>query len=76
MATAPAAARPHRMTSEPPALKLALNELCQQLLTAYPDLPNPRWVAMRLLGGDDQIAEALRSGELAGLSRPVSAQPA
>jgi hypothetical protein len=26
---------------------------------------------MRLLGGDDQIAEALRTGELAGLLEPA-----
>ncbi|MFM9031836.1 MAG: hypothetical protein ACKOTF_14420 [Opitutaceae bacterium] len=35
---------------------------------AYPDLPNARWIAMRLLGGDDRVASALRRGELAGLA--------
>jgi len=68
VATAPRVARPHRMSSEPPALRQALNELCHRIEAAYPELPNPRWVAMRLLGGDDQIAEALNNGELAGLS--------
>lgn len=72
VATARSVARPHRMSSEPPALKHALNELCRQLTAAYPDLPNPRWVAMRLLGGDDQVAEALRNGELAALARPAA----
>lgn len=67
VATAPAVARPYRMSSEPAALKEALNTLCGQLAAAYPTLPNPRWVAMRLLGGDDEIAAALRRGELAGL---------
>jgi hypothetical protein len=36
-------------------------------------MPNARWVALRLLGGDEHVAEALRNGELAGLyaeSRP------
>lgn len=78
IATAPDVARPHRAGSEPPALKHALNELGRQLSASYPGLPNARWVAMRLLGGDDQIAEALRSGELEGLNPnpPVAARPA
>lgn len=72
VATSPHVARPHRMSSEPPVLKQALNELTRQVTAAYPGLPNPRWVAMRLLGGDDQIAEALRNGEIAGLSQPAA----
>ena len=59
--------RPRRL-AEPPALKSALNELCAQITAAFPQLPNPRWVAMRLLGGDAQVAESLRSGELAALA--------
>jgi ferrous iron transport protein B len=74
VATAPLHARPHRINSEPPVLKQALGELCRQVAAAYPDLPNPRWVAMRLLGGDDQIAEALRNGEIEGLSQPTGNQ--
>jgi ferrous iron transport protein B len=59
--------RPHRLADEPPALRSALNELVTQLRAAHPDLPNPRWVAMRLLSGDDHIMEALRTGELGKL---------
>ena len=51
-----------------PALKRAVNRLTQQIETAYPDLPNARWVAMRLLDGDERIAEALHKGELGDLS--------
>lgn len=76
VATAPSVPHPHRVRSEPAALKDALNELCHQLAAAYPELPNPRWVAMRLLGGDDQIAEALRSGEIAGLANAAPAEEA
>ena len=32
-------------------------------------LPNARWVALRLLDGDERIAEAIRSGELGDLKR-------
>ena len=31
-------------------------------------MPNARWVALRLLDGDERIAEALRKGELGDLS--------
>jgi hypothetical protein len=34
---------------------------------ACPDLPNERWVALRLLNGDERIREAVRSGELGDL---------
>jgi len=56
--------RPHRLANEPPAIKRSLNELVAQLRSAYPELPNARWVAMRLLAGDERLMEALRSGEL------------
>jgi ferrous iron transport protein B len=56
--------QPHRLASEPPAIKRSLNELVAQLQAAYPELPNARWVAMRLLAGDERLMEAVRSGEL------------
>jgi Fe2+ transport system protein B len=59
--------RPSRLATEPPALKSALNELVAQIKAAHPNLPNSRWVALRLLGGDDHVAEALRRGELGRL---------
>lgn len=64
--------RPHRLADEPPALKNAINELIAQLKAAHPDLPNARWVALRLLGGDERMAEALRQGELGRLERPAN----
>lgn len=56
--------RPHRLAQEPPALKAALNGLVERIRGVYPALPNARWVALRLLGGDDHIAGALKRGEL------------
>ena len=49
-------------------LKKAVSKLTSQIEAAYPDLPNPRWVALRLLDGDERIAEALRKGELGDLT--------
>jgi GTPase len=60
--------RPYRLTNEPPALKAALNELVAQISAAYPDLPNARWVAMRLLGGDESLSAAMREGTLGNLA--------
>ncbi|MCF7689026.1 MAG: 50S ribosome-binding GTPase [Cephaloticoccus sp.] len=60
--------RPHRLANEPPVLKSALNELVTQLDAAYPGLPNARWVAMRLLGGDESLATAVREGSLGDLT--------
>ena len=71
--------RPHRLASEPPAIQRALSELVAKISAAHPGLPNARWIALRLLGGDEHMAEALRSGELGRLqdklSQPVEAAP-
>jgi Fe2+ transport system protein B len=72
--------KPYRVKYESPALKKAVTQLTDQIETAYPDLPNARWVALRLLDGDERIAEALRKGELGNLThgnleqRPVQLQ--
>ncbi|MER2599525.1 MAG: FeoB small GTPase domain-containing protein [Caldilineales bacterium] len=60
--------RPHRIQSEPPALKRAVNQLKTQLEQAFPGLPNARWVALRLLDGDPRIVEAVQRGELNDLA--------
>ena len=60
--------RPHRLQNEPPALKEALNDLVMKITAAYPGLPNVRWVAMLLLGGDESLAAALRDGTLGDLT--------
>ncbi len=65
--------RPHRLQSETPALQQALLRLTMAITVAFPGLANARWIALRLLGGDERIIAAVRSGELAALSR--GAQP-
>ena len=70
MASGEVRCRPKRLETEPDALKPALAELMAQLAAAYPDLPNPRWIAVRLLDGDDSIVAALKSGRLADLGLP------
>lgn len=59
--------RPRRIQGESPALRKALNLLVRKLRALHPELPNARWVALRLLEGDQRIIDALRSGELGEL---------
>ena len=67
VATGQTRPRPRRLESESPAVKKAVGALEERILQALPDLPNARWVALRLLDGDQRIAEALRTGELGDL---------
>jgi ferrous iron transport protein B len=66
--------KPHRIKSEPPALKRVISQLIGQVEAAFPGLPNPRWVALRLLEGDRRIIDAVRSGELGELNHPAQLQ--
>jgi len=60
--------KPKRVWTQSGKLKKAVDQLSSQLRSAYPNLANVRWVALRLLEGDQRIAEAVRSGELERLS--------
>ena len=67
--------RGHPIRNDPPALREAVTHLVDQLTRLFPGLPNARWVALRLLDGDNRIIEAVRSGELLALANPQP-QPA
>ena len=41
--------------------------LAAQIQLLLPDIPNARWIAIRLLDGDDRVQKALLTGELADL---------
>ena len=55
---------PVRLGAPSPPVEAAVGELAPMLSRALPGLPNARWVALRLLNGDDRIERALRSGEI------------
>jgi ferrous iron transport protein B len=67
VATGEVRPKPHKVKSHAPALKSAVETLEKQILTLYPELPNSRWVALRLLDGDEAIIQSLQSGELGEL---------
>jgi GTP-binding protein len=66
--------KPHRITGSE-EFNHAVSELASMIKRAYPNLPNARWVAMRLLDGDYRVRQALESGELAQLAGELSGQP-
>lgn len=76
VATGKTVCKPHRLKNEPPALKQAIAELVAYLSATYPNLPNVRWVALRLLDGDQRIIEAIERGELGDLTRDDPGQTA
>jgi len=55
--------KPLRVEGIPEHAQL-IDELVQTVSAAYPGLPNPRWVAIRLLDGDPSIERALADGSL------------
>jgi Fe2+ transport system protein B len=67
------AGKPHRLRHEPPELKSAINLLVKQIEARFPGLPNARWVALRLLDGDERLSDAVKKGELGQLATPATA---
>jgi ferrous iron transport protein B len=70
-------ARPHRVEYLDPKMEAAVDTLGEQLESAFPGLPNVRWVALRLLEGDESVMRAVREGTLGELRQtkdPTSAR--
>jgi len=64
VATNQIACKPHRIKNLSSKVKEAIEDLSNKIIAEYPELPNSRWVAMRLLDGDQQVMEALQNGTL------------
>jgi Fe2+ transport system protein B len=77
VATGEVRCRPHRIKARHRGLEQAVETLASQVERAFPGVTNARWVALRLLEGDAQIVEAVRTGELSALGEeqpsPVAA---
>ncbi len=61
---------PYRIRRHAPEVEAAVAELVPAIERAYLSVPNARWVALRLLNGDEAVAEAVRAGELGHLALP------
>ncbi len=58
---------PVRVDEYAPEVESAVARLEPVVSEAFPALPNPRWVALRLLNADARVEEAVRSGEIGQL---------
>jgi ferrous iron transport protein B len=67
---------PFRFERYHPDVERALATLVPMVEATYPSVPNPRWVALRLLNADELVQEAVRSGELGQLAREGTGEPA
>lgn len=61
---------PFRLPAYPAEVESALGEVVPRVEAVFPGLPNGRWVALRLLQGDQRIEGAVRAGELADYATP------
>ncbi len=57
----------------PAQVKAVVEDLIPLIRSVAPSLPNPRWVAFRLLDGDHRVRQALLSGELEQLAAKQAA---
>lgn len=59
--------KPYRISSDFKNLSFAVEKLNKKIEELFPNLPNTRWIALRLLEGDQRIIDAIRSGEIGNL---------
>jgi ferrous iron transport protein B len=52
-------------------LDQAISQLVPQIEEIFPEVPNARWVALRLLDGDETITSAVENGDLGELTYAV-----
>lgn len=55
--------KPHRIKNVPKHIQKAVDKLSKSIELQYPDIPNSRWIAFRLLDGDARIINAIETGE-------------
>jgi Fe2+ transport system protein B len=56
--------RPRKIKNVPKKILDAVIKLSAEIEAEFPEIPNSRWIAFRLLEGDNRIIEALKTGEL------------
>ncbi len=63
VATGEIKCKPHRIKSVPKNIHNAIEKLRLKIEKEFPNVPNSRWIALRLLDGDERIIEAVKTGE-------------
>ena len=62
----------HRIKYQDAALETAVETLAEKLRAEFQDLPNARWVALRLLEGDESIVRAINEKTLGAFEKQNS----
>jgi ferrous iron transport protein B len=57
-----------RVEAHAPDVEAAIGALAPVIESAFPTVPNARWIALRLLNADEAVQEAVTSGELGHLT--------
>ena len=60
--------QPFRIEDHPADVESSVSRLSESIRTVYPELPNVRWVALRLLNADQRVEDAVRLGHLGNLA--------
>jgi ferrous iron transport protein B len=68
--------KPHRIKSNSKELNFAVEKLSREIGSEFPALPNTRWVALRLLEGDQSIIDSILTGELGKIKKQELIQEA
>lgn len=76
VATGAVTCRPYRLRLDVPGLRESLDDITTRLSQAFPALPHPEWIALRLLEGDRSIARLVTSGEVGRLATDHAASDA
>lgn len=69
VATGKFVCKPYRLKSKSRELNFAVEKLSKMLHQEFPNLPNAKWVALRLLEGDQSIIDSIRNGGLGNLKK-------
>jgi len=58
---------PHRIQFDSEEVKSAVEQMVAELSATYPELPNLRWIALRLLEDDVSVVNAIKNNKLSQL---------
>ncbi len=62
VATGKTICKPHKIKNISPKIDKVVTQLSKKVAAQFPNIPNSRWIAFRLLEGDPTIIEALKTG--------------
>lgn len=69
VATGSFVGKPYRFRTSSEKVQKALDILVKKIEALYPNIPNARWIALRLMESDQSIVEGIRKGSIIGTDR-------